>query len=283
MTPFKIIGGISACILMACGSIPKPTAIAHAPSVGPDNPDANTTVETALNPPTVVSSDIDQPEPTFVNLPAAAPPALAEQMLAESNRLAGTYRTLDQSLCQAAQDYADYLARTRQQGHFADGDPEQRAKRAGFTGSLRMPGKRLSSTETSYGLGEVLAFGHHNPDAAFFGWMNSPGHKEALLERTFDVAGFGQNGTIRVGMFGNTQVPAVAAPKLVAAAQYTEPQGRWATSDEPIYGPFGRQRGTRKVTRWQGAPMQAPQQKPMQSFGACGPGGCGGRGILGRR
>lgn len=130
-------------------------------------------------------------------------PSLPEQMLAEANRL-GPYRSLDPSLCRAAQDYADHLARTNQQGHFADGSPEQRAKRAGFTGSIRTPGRLHQDGWTHYGLGEVLAFGHQSIESAFQGWMASQGHKEALMEPSYDVAGFGNNGTIWVGMFGNS-------------------------------------------------------------------------------
>lgn len=130
----------------------------------------------------------------------------AEQMLTVHNRIA-PQRTLDPCLCRAAQDYADYLARTKQQGHFCDGDPEQRAIRSGFTGSLRTPGRLRADGWTEFGLGEVLAFGPHDSATAFDAWMQSPGHRAALLEPTYNRVGFGRNGTIWIAMFGRESKP----------------------------------------------------------------------------
>lgn len=138
---------------------------------------------------------------------------LPDEMLAQSNRLAGLNRTLDSSLTKAAQDYADLLARTRQQGHFCDGWPPHRAARAGFTGSLEF-GERQGNwyfdggrwkRERVVNWGEVLAFGPPDADVAFQAWLDSPGHRAALMEPTFNCAGFGRNGRIFVAMFGRSQ------------------------------------------------------------------------------
>jgi uncharacterized protein YkwD len=195
-------------------------------------------------------------------------PTLAEQMLATANRL-GPYRTRDPALCQAAQDYADHLARTRQQGHFADQGPEERAKRAGFTGSLRGPVTVIGPGQTKFGLGEVLAFGHPDVDAAFEGWMNSKGHREALQEPLYDVAGFGRNGRVFVGLFGNSQA---APPKLVTAAAPTFTQ---CQPGQACYQPR------------QSQPVYRQPQQTYRGYSQCGPGGCGPayqrRGLFGRR
>lgn len=281
-----------------------------APSVGSDNPDATTTAASsdAHVPAAVVSSEVTASARAGDDLDAAgsataqshaafsSPPTLAEQMLEAANRL-GPYRTLDPTLCQAAQDYADYLAEYRQQGHYADGTPPQRVARAGFTGSLEF-NERLGNwyydgrswkRERVSNWGEVLAFGHPDVDSAFRGWMASTGHKEAVLESSFDVAGFGKakDAPIYVGIFGNSQ----ATPVTVAAAkavQVEQPSGRWVTVEEPTYGPFGRQRGTQTVTRWQGPPRQQPQPmytqpyQPYQMKAYCSGPGCssGGHGFF---
>lgn len=68
-----------------------------------------------------------------------------------------------------------------------------------------MPGRLRADGWTAYGLGEVLVFGARDAEGAFQAWMDSPGHRAALMETTFDVAGFGHNGTIWVAMFGRAQ------------------------------------------------------------------------------
>lgn len=250
MTPIKIIGGLVACILMACGSVSK--QIEPAAPVGIDSPAENTTVEPST-PAVVFSPTPSQLSPSLINsVPDAVKlPTLAEQILEASNRI-GPYRTLDPTLCQAAQNYAEHLARTRQQGHFADGDPEYRARRAGFTGSLRAPGRLRSDGWTTYGLGEVLAFGTSDLDGAFEAWLDSPSHKAALLESTYDVAGFANVGTIWVGMFGNSQATSAPPPNLVYAAK-----------PQPV--------------------RYSQPQQTYRTYGTCSGPGCGRRGIFGRR
>lgn len=121
-----------------------------------------------------------------------------DDLLTLTNNLRFTLLRHDDQLAQAAQQYADYLARTRQQGHFADGDPEYRARRAGFTGTLRTPVR----PDGWVGIGEVTAHGQHTAAEAIDDWLKSPGHKAALLEPSFDVAGFGNCGTTWVGLIG---------------------------------------------------------------------------------
>jgi uncharacterized protein YkwD len=181
-----------------------------------------------------------------VSLPAS-PMMLDEQMLAVQNTIRAKYHLSDQSLdadlCRAAQDYASYLAITNKQSHYANGQPEQRARAAGFTGSLLTPGKLRPDGWTSYGVGEVLAFDHPTLEDAFeyeivdasgrvhrCGWMHSPEHKAALLEPTYDRAGFGfainkQTGKpIYVGMFGNSKVVAPAQSARQQPVSYRQVQ-----------------------------------------------------------
>lgn len=116
----------------------------------------------------------------------------------------------------AAQSYANYLAATGLKGHFFNGQPWDRAARAGFTGTMLF-NERLGEwyytgrewkRVVHHDGGEVLSFDGHSIDDAFAGWLKSDGHRAALLEPSFDSAGFGQSGTVHVGMFGNSKVPA---------------------------------------------------------------------------
>jgi len=123
------------------------------------------------------------------------------------------------ALDNCAQWYANYLAATGREGHFEYGTPWARAAMYGFTGDMRFnerlgewyfTGREWKRTVIHNG-GEVLAFHCSNIDEAFKGWLSSTvGHREAVLEPTFDSAGFGaamtrSGKTIYVGMFGNSR------------------------------------------------------------------------------
>jgi uncharacterized protein YkwD len=138
-------------------------------------------------------------------------------------------------LTSAAQSYANYLAATGIQDHFADGRPWDRAARAGFTGTMlfneRLGNWYYTGLEwkrvVHHDGGEVLSFGGHNMGDAFAGWLKSDRHRAALLEPSFDSAGFGQSGTVHVGMFGNSRVAACAGGACGPQAA-TQPAGQAA-------------------------------------------------------
>jgi hypothetical protein len=127
------------------------------------------------------------------------------------------------------------LYATGQQGHYVNGMPWDRARQAGFTGTILF-NERLGDlywTGASYkrvvhhDAGEVLCFGGQSIADAFNGWLKSDGHRAALMEPSFDVAGFGQRGTVWVGMFGNSRQAAPAAtaiPAARSAVSYTQPR-----------------------------------------------------------
>lgn len=164
------------------------------------------------------------------------PLSLPELMLAQHNSIRASAglspQSLDENLCKAAQDYADYLARYNLWGHYAYGSPEYRAQRAGCMYSL----DGTIKPNGMIGIGEVLAM-QTFPDRVevFQDWLDSPKHKEALLEPIYDRAGFGHSGRIFVGMFANSNVPAQPAsqPSYAQAQpatryyyqpQYSQPQ-----------------------------------------------------------
>ena len=63
--------------------------------------------------------------------------------------------------------------------------------------------------------GENLAYGFTSSDAAVTGWMNSPSHKENLLDVAFTEVGFG---------FANSEDFNNSGPQTVVVAEYGRPQ-----------------------------------------------------------
>jgi hypothetical protein len=97
---------------------------------------------------------------------------------------------MNPALTAAAQDHANYMARTGQFSHYTNGGPQGRANRYGFGGGVR----------------ENIATGG-NIDTAFSMWTASGAHYASIVSGTTD-AGFGYavgpNGaTYFVGVYGN--------------------------------------------------------------------------------
>lgn len=96
---------------------------------------------------------------------------------------------MNPALAAAAQDHANYMARTGQFSHYTNGGPQGRANKYGFGGGV------LENIATGGGV-----------DNAFVMWQNSGAHYASIVSRTTD-AGFGYavgaNGaTYFVGIYG---------------------------------------------------------------------------------
>jgi len=93
-----------------------------------------------------------------------------ELMLARNNAIRAERNLpameLDERLCKAAQDQADYLARTRTFSHHVNGTPRTRAAKYGF------PVKDFTSLEVR----ENIAGDFSTVENAFRGWCGSSGH-----------------------------------------------------------------------------------------------------------
>jgi uncharacterized protein YkwD len=174
-------------------------------------------------------------------------PTLAEQMLAENNRvraLAGKPpQTLDQRLCQAAQEQADHLARNNYRytssgsAHFyGNGSVETRAARYGFQGDL----------------GENFAGNQHDLETAFEQWQESPGHARTLYG-SYDRCGFGMAYSPTTGHTYWMAVYGREGPAFTAQPVKLQPR-----QSQPVY--------------------RQPQQT-YRSYSQCGPGGCGPSGF----
>jgi uncharacterized protein YkwD len=82
---------------------------------------------------------------------------------------------MNEDLTEAAQDQANYMARTGYYDHYVNGNPSARATRHGFRGAYA---------------GEIIHRGPSTIDGAFDGWMRSPPHHSILMGGAQE-AGFG--------------------------------------------------------------------------------------------
>jgi uncharacterized protein YkwD len=81
---------------------------------------------------------------------------------------------INPALTKAAQDQANYMARTGQFSHYVNGGPQGRASKYGFRGGVR----------------ENIAMGTRSIDGAFNMWQNSGAHYASIVSGTAE-AGFG--------------------------------------------------------------------------------------------
>lgn len=126
--------------------------------------------------------------------PAAGKPDTAERVLAAINRERHKHELppirLNAKLTKAAQEYAGYMARRNVFSHTADGRScGDRIKAAGYAFSKA---------------GEIILKGASTPAGAVKGWMNSPGHRKAIL---------GDFTEMGAGRFGEYWVVDFAVPR----------------------------------------------------------------------
>ncbi len=83
---------------------------------------------------------------------------------------------MDDRLSAAAQDYAEFLARTGNFSHTSEGTPGSRAREQGYR---------------YHAIGENIAKGQTSPAMVVKSWMNSKGHRANILRKAFKDVGFG--------------------------------------------------------------------------------------------
>ncbi|MEV6733259.1 CAP domain-containing protein [Streptomyces sp. NPDC051364] len=114
--------------------------------------------------------------------PTAAPSGPAAQVVAlvnkERAKVGCSALTVNAKLTDAALKHSEDMAAHANMSHTgSDGsDPGQRITRAGYTW-------------TTYG--ENVAYGYNTPEQVMTGWMNSPGHRENILNCAFKEIGVG--------------------------------------------------------------------------------------------
>jgi uncharacterized protein YkwD len=107
-------------------------------------------------------------------------------------------------LCLAAQDHANYMARTGEFDHYVNDGPQHRARKYGFR----------------TGVWENIAVNGNSVSYAFTQWVNSPPHFAALLEQQTTDAGFGY----AVGRYGEGYFVCVYGASTGEAVSETEEQ-----------------------------------------------------------
>jgi uncharacterized protein YkwD len=98
---------------------------------------------------------------------------------------------INPALTKAAQDHANYMARTGDFQHYSNGGPQGRAFKYGFRGSVR----------------ENIAYNYRTVEDAFSVWQGSSGHYASIVSGTTE-AGFGyavsaSGAVYYVGVYGN--------------------------------------------------------------------------------
>src|SRR5438132_9924298 len=138
-------------------------------------------------------SQASQSQATPQARPLHRHPTLYSMLVRNNNirRRVGLFpHRMNPALAAAAQDHANYMARTGQFSHYTNGGPQGRANKYGFGGGV------LENIATGGGV-----------DNAFVMWQNSGAHYASIVSRTTD-AGFGYavgpNGsTYFVGIYGS--------------------------------------------------------------------------------
>ncbi|WP_060178238.1 CAP domain-containing protein [Streptomyces sp. IMTB 1903] len=132
-------------------------------------------------PPVTKQPQAPQPPKTSpAPAPAASGSVAAVLALVNQERAAAGCQavTLNAKLTKAAQDHsADMAAHSNMSHTGSDGsDPGARITRAGYAWST---------------YGENVAYGYSTPEKVMEGWMNSPGHRENILNCSFKEIGIG--------------------------------------------------------------------------------------------
>ncbi|AQT72221.1 CAP domain-containing protein [Streptomyces sp. fd1-xmd] len=132
-------------------------------------------------PPVTKQPQAPQPPKTSpAPAPAASGSVAAVLALVNQERAAAGCQavTLNAKLTKAAQDHsADMAAHSNMSHTGSDGsDPGTRITRAGYAWST---------------YGENVAYGYSTPEKVMEGWMNSPGHRENILNCSFKEIGIG--------------------------------------------------------------------------------------------
>ncbi|MFD7257095.1 CAP domain-containing protein [Streptomyces sp. NPDC059874] len=129
-------------------------------------------------PPTVTRQPAPAPSKTSA-APASGAAAAVLSLVNQERAAAGCPAlTLNAKLTKAAQDHSADMAAHGNMSHTgSDGsDAGQRITRAGYAWS-------------SYG--ENVAYGYSTPEKVMEGWMNSPGHRQNILNCSFKEIGIG--------------------------------------------------------------------------------------------
>lgn len=162
-----------------------PAAEPTSPEAAPAQPVVQTSPPAQPKPakPPVATKKPQAPQPPKTSAPSAPPAsgsvAAVLSLVNQERAAAGCPAVaLNAKLTKAAQDHSADMASHSNMSHTgSDGsDPGARITRAGYTWST---------------YGENVAYGYSTPEKVMEGWMNSPGHRENILNCSFKEIGIG--------------------------------------------------------------------------------------------
>ncbi len=232
----KIAGGILAIAAVTAVVITAPradeTAQATAGSAGAANDGRQ-----VVNKPVITDKMLTEAAKTAPAEPLHRHPTLLRMLFRNNtvrNRFGLRSHRVHPALTKAAQDHANYMARTGDFSHYSNLGPSGRASKYGFR----------------YGVMENIAYGYSSIEAAFAAWQASGGHW-ANMSSNSSVAGFGfaksSNGTTYwVAMYGTapaseseaiTEATLTTSAPTVGGTNATTPAGAGqSTSGPPASG-----------------------------------------------
>ncbi|MEG3626316.1 CAP domain-containing protein [Streptomyces poriticola] len=184
----------------AAPASPAPTP---ARPTAPNAPEPASAEPTTPRPaaPEPASPEPAAPQPTAApSTPAPSAPSsdavtrVVQLVNSERSKAGCSPVTADAELTKAAQDHSKDMADHGNMSHTgSDGsDPGTRITRAGYSWST---------------YGENVAYGYETPEKVMAGWMNSPGHRENILNCEFKEIGVGlaQPGNYWTQVFGTAR------------------------------------------------------------------------------
>ncbi|MFE2276648.1 CAP domain-containing protein [Streptomyces sp. NPDC059454] len=155
---------------------PKPTTAAPKPTTAAPKPTTAAPKPTTAAPrPTATAPSPDATGGASASGPVAE---VVELVNAERAEAGCSPVKVNTTLTRAAQDHSEDMAASGTMSHTgSDGSsPGDRITRAGYSWST---------------YGENVAYGYSTPEQVMTGWMNSPGHKENILNCAFKEIGVG--------------------------------------------------------------------------------------------
>ncbi|QEV04671.1 CAP domain-containing protein [Streptomyces prasinus] len=157
-------------------SASEPTATAPKPTTAAPKPTAAAPKPVTAGP--EPSAGASSPASTDAPEASGAVAAVVEIVNAERGKAGCSPVKVNATLTEAAQEHSEDMAASRNMSHTgSDGSsPDDRITRAGYSWST---------------YGENVAYGYSTPEQVMAGWMDSPGHRENILNCAFEEIGVG--------------------------------------------------------------------------------------------
>lgn len=166
--------------------------------------DKNKPKPPAPKPPPVVPPPPPPPHPVPPPppVPTPTPGGDADRLLYLHNQARnGSALRIESRLTAAAQKHSEWMRANNRMSHDQNGRP--------FTDRIKAEGYPHGYA------GENIANGYRTADSVFQGWMNSPGHRQNILNTNFREVGFGRAGNYWTAVFATPRFGFAATQEYV--------------------------------------------------------------------